>query len=79
MEEGTAANETFQRTLLQTFLQLIVGPWPSSGTLSFAVLGEVRSLDVRGAGEGAGLACQEEEEEAGTASCFLEEVVELLD
>ena len=43
------------------------------------MLEEVRSLDVRGAGEGAGLACQEGEAEAGTASCFLEEVVELLD
>ena len=79
MEEGTAATETFQRTLLQTFLQLIVGPWPSSGTLFSAVLGEVRSLDVRAEGEEAGLACQEGEGEAGTASCFLEEVVELLD
>ena len=43
------------------------------------MLEEVRSLDVRGAGEGAGLACQEGEAEAGTASCFLGEVVELLD
>ena len=77
-EEGTAASETFQRTLLQTYLQLTVEPRPSSGTLSSAELGEVRSLDVRGEGEVAGLACQEGEEEAGTASCFQEEVVELL-
>jgi len=57
---------------------LTVEPRPSSGTLSSAELGEVRSLDVRGEGEVAGLACQEGEEEAGTASCFQEEVVELL-
>ena len=64
--------------MLQTYLQLIVDLL-SSGTLSSAEPGEGRSLDVRGEGEVAGLACQEGEAEAGTASCFLEEVVELLD
>lgn len=72
-------NETFQRTLLQTFLQLIVVPSQSSGTLFSAVLWEVPSLDVRGEGEGGDLAYQVEVGEAGTVSCFLEEEVEHFD